>query len=141
VPPPPFAYKELEKAPDPWRLNPDGSPDPFFANVDFGVRAEERNYGPAPAPGELVQSTPDVSVVEERKEKKRRPMPVQPRNFHVGESQALPGSEYDNMPEEELVKLIRASHQLKTGRSGNIRQTPPPTPKRVIDLSKILGGL
>jgi hypothetical protein len=31
----------MENAPDPWLLNPDGSPDPFFANVDFGLAEAE----------------------------------------------------------------------------------------------------
>ena len=66
---------------------------------------------------------------------------AQPNNFHVGDAAALPGSEFDNLPEEDLIALIKASHKLKTGRSGNIRQAPPPTPKRVVDLSNILGGL
>ena len=41
MPLPPFAYKEMENAPDPWLLNPDGSPDPFFANVDFKIAESE----------------------------------------------------------------------------------------------------
>ena len=41
MPSPTFTYKELEKTPDPWILNPDGSPDPFFANVDFGLAEAE----------------------------------------------------------------------------------------------------
>ena len=65
----------------------------------------------------------------------------QPNNFHVGNAAALPGSQYDNLPEEDLVALIRAAHQLRTGRAGNLRQTPPPPPKRVVDLSSILGDL
>ena len=68
-------------------------------------------------------------------------MSVQPNNFHVGDAAALPGSEYDNVPEEDLIALIKAAHMLKTGRAGNIRQTPPPPAKKVVDLSSILGGL
>jgi len=68
-------------------------------------------------------------------------MSVQPNNFHVGDAAALPGSEFDNLPEEDLVALIKSAHKLKTGRAGNLKQTPPPPPKRVIDLSSILGGL
>jgi hypothetical protein len=68
-------------------------------------------------------------------------MSIAQPNFSVGDAAALPGSEYDNLPPDELAALIRASHQLKTGRTGNLRQTPPPPPKRVVDLSGILGGL
>ena len=68
-------------------------------------------------------------------------MTTQPKNFHVGDAAALPGSEFDELPEEELIAAIKAAHKLKTGRSGNIRQTPPPQPKRVVDLTNILGGL
>jgi len=41
MPPPFLRYKEIQEAPDPWLLNPDGSPDPFFANVDFRVAEAE----------------------------------------------------------------------------------------------------
>jgi hypothetical protein len=68
-------------------------------------------------------------------------VPAQPNNFHVGDAAALPGSQFDDLPEEELIAAIRAAHKLKTGRAGNLRQTPPPPPKRVVDLSNILGGL
>lgn len=68
-------------------------------------------------------------------------MPAQPSNFHVGDAAALPGSQFDELPEDELIAAIKAAHKLKTGRAGNIRQTPPPLPKRVVDLSGILGGL
>jgi hypothetical protein len=68
-------------------------------------------------------------------------MSVQPNNFHVGNAAALPGSQYDNLPEDELIAIIKAAHKLKTGRTGNIHQTPPPPPKRVVDLTSILGGL
>ena len=69
-------------------------------------------------------------------------MPAQPNNFHVGDTTAaIPGSEYDNLPEDDLVALIRAAHKLRTGRAGNIRQTPPPPPKRIVDLTSILGGM
>ena len=65
----------------------------------------------------------------------------QPNNFHVGDAAALPGSEYDNLPEAELIALIAASHKIRTGRAGNLHQTAPPPQKRVVDLSGILGGL
>ena len=69
-------------------------------------------------------------------------MTAQPSNFHVGDkTAAIPGSEYDNLPPAELIELIRAAHQLKTGHAGNLRFTPPPPPKRVVDLTSILGGL
>lgn len=50
MPPMQFKYKEMEKAPDPWLLNPDGSPDPFFANVDFKVAKWE---------AEIVKESPE----------------------------------------------------------------------------------
>jgi hypothetical protein len=68
-------------------------------------------------------------------------MAVQPSNFHVGDAAALPGSQYDDLPEDELIAAIKAAHKLKTGRAGNIRQTSPPPPKRIVDLTSILGGL
>jgi hypothetical protein len=68
-------------------------------------------------------------------------MAVQPSNFHVGDTQAIPGSQYDDLPEAELIEAIRAAHKLKTGRAGNLHYTPPPPSKRVVDLTSILGGL
>ena len=41
IPMPPIKYQELENPPNPWLLNPDGSPDPFFENVDFGLAEAE----------------------------------------------------------------------------------------------------
>lgn len=61
-------------------------------------------------------------------------------NFHVNEA-AIPASQFDNLPDAELLNLIAASHKLKTGRECNLRQTSPPPPKKVVDLSNILGGL
>lgn len=62
-------------------------------------------------------------------------------NFEVGNNQALPSTDFDNLSGEELQRLINSAHKLKTGRSGAIRSTPPPVEKRVVNLEHILGGL
>lgn len=58
-------------------------------------------------------------------------------NFSLGNDTAgLPSTDFDNMSEEELQRLINAAHQLKTGRQGKIHTTPPPAPKRIVDLDQ-----
>ena len=54
---------------------------------------------------------------------------------------AIPATDFDNMSQEDLDKLINASHQVKTGRTGRVSSAPPVIPKRVVDLESILGGL
>ena len=67
---------------------------------------------------------------------------LQPPSFHVGgDTAAIAGSEYDNLSEEDLVKLIRQSHKLKTGREGSIQPSRPVMSKPVVNLENILGGL
>ena len=62
--------------------------------------------------------------------------PRQP-NFNVAkDTAAIPGTDFDNMSDEELEQLIAASHKLKTGKPLNLPKTPPPTPKRVVDLDQ-----
>lgn len=64
----------------------------------------------------------------------------QPRSFTVGDVQAIPGSEYDNLTDVQLAQLISDSHKLKTGRALHLPSTPPPQPKRVVDIDRFLGG-
>ena len=49
---------------------------------------------------------------------------------------AIPATDFDNMPADELQRLINEAHRLKTGRSGRVHTTPPPAPKRVVDLDQ-----
>ena len=66
----------------------------------------------------------------------------QPRSFHVGgTTAALPGTEYDNLSEDQLVQLIRQAHKLKTGREGSIQPAYVPPSKPVVNLESVLGGL
>lgn len=54
-------------------------------------------------------------------------IPYQP-NFQNFEAAAA-GTDFDNMSDADLQKLINAAHKEKTGRTGNIRQSaPPPSP-------------
>lgn len=53
-------------------------------------------------------------------------IPYQP-NFQNLQGAAA-GTDFDNMSDDELRKLINASHKAKTGRSGNIQQIAPPPP-------------
>lgn len=62
--------------------------------------------------------------------------PFQP-NFQNIQGRA-PGTEFDNLSEDELLKLINAAHKVKTGRSGSLYQTAPPQQSRVVDLDAIL---
>ena len=53
-------------------------------------------------------------------------MPTQP-NFTVKpDTAAIAGTDFDNMPPEELAKLIRQAHKLKTGREGRLVPSAPP---------------
>jgi len=64
-------------------------------------------------------------------------------NFNIGNNQALPGTEFDNLSPEELRKAINDAYKLKTqGKKGF--NPPPPRPvaeKKYVDLTNILGGL
>lgn len=64
-------------------------------------------------------------------------------NFQVNTSTdaRILGTEFDNMSEADLQRLINAAHQVKTGRPGNLSSAPPPVAKRVVNLEHILGGL
>jgi len=53
---------------------------------------------------------------------------------------AAPGSNFDNLSEDELLKLINQAHQVKTGRSGRLYSVPPPPPKRVVNLDQYFRG-
>ena len=63
MPPMQFKYKELEKEPDPWLLNPDGAPDPFYANVDFGMAKAEAESVEEPKE-ETIKGVSDDSATE-----------------------------------------------------------------------------
>ena len=43
----------------------------------------------------------------------------------VGNSQAIAATDFDNLPPDELAKLINAAHQVKTGRSGRVSPSQP----------------
>jgi len=62
-------------------------------------------------------------------------------NFTVGNQQAIPGSEYDNLTPQQLQQLINQAHKLRTGREGRIHSTTPPPEKKHVDLTSIFGGL
>lgn len=60
-------------------------------------------------------------------------------NFNIGNQQAVPGSEYDNLSNEELAKLINAAQRLK-GKPANMRPAqPPPPPPTIRDYSRLPG--
>ena len=64
-------------------------------------------------------------------------IPRQP-NFNIAQdTNAIPASEFDNLSDEDLAKLIAESHKLKTGRSLSLPSTPPPQPKKVVDLTNL----
>jgi hypothetical protein len=62
--------------------------------------------------------------------------PFQPQFQNINGAAA--GTDYDNMSEEELTKLINAAHKAKTGRDGRVAPAPAPKAVRVVDLDKIL---
>jgi hypothetical protein len=51
---------------------------------------------------------------------------------------AAPGTDFDNMSEEELTRLINQAHRVKTGRDGRVAPAAPPKPTRIVDLDRIL---
>lgn len=53
---------------------------------------------------------------------------------------AAPATDFDNMSDADLQKLINAAHQVKTGKPGQLRSAPPPPAKKVVDLDALLGG-
>ena len=53
-------------------------------------------------------------------------------------SGAAPATDFDNMSEEDLTKLINAAHRAKTGRQGRVAPAAPPKAVRVVDLDQIL---
>jgi hypothetical protein len=62
--------------------------------------------------------------------------PFQP-NFQTL-SGAAAASDYDNMSEEELTKLINAAHRVKTGRFGRMAPAVAPKAERIVDLDALL---
>ena len=50
-------------------------------------------------------------------------IPYQP-NFQYVQG-AAPATDFDNMSDADLQKLINAAHKAKTGRSGNLQQAAP----------------
>ena len=62
--------------------------------------------------------------------------PFQPQFQTI--SGASPATDYDNMSEDELTKLINAAHKAKTGRDGRVAPAQAPKAVRVVDLDKIL---
>jgi hypothetical protein len=60
MPPLVIKYAEVEDNDDPWLLNPDGTPDPFSANVDFGMSAAEAKTS------EDIPDTPEKSENQEK---------------------------------------------------------------------------
>jgi hypothetical protein len=58
-------------------------------------------------------------------------------NFSV-KSNAIQATEYDNMSEEDLLRLINQAHQVKTGRMGRVSAAPPPPSKGYVDLDQII---
>ena len=63
-------------------------------------------------------------------------MPNQP-NFTV-KSNAIPGTDYDNLSNEDLQKLINAAHKAKTGREGHVRPVVPPPQKQHVDIDRLI---
>jgi hypothetical protein len=61
-------------------------------------------------------------------------------NFHTNDA-AVAGTDYDNLPPDELDKLINEAHRLKTGRAGRIAPAPPPPAKGYVDLDALMKGL
>ncbi len=51
---------------------------------------------------------------------------------------AAPGSEYDNLSNEELQRLINQAYKAKTGKQGQIRSAPTPVEKRHVDIDAII---
>ncbi len=64
--------------------------------------------------------------------------PFQPGFHNI--SGAAPGTDFDNMSEADLTKLINDAHRLKTGRSGRLAPAPPPQAKKIVDLDALLQG-
>jgi hypothetical protein len=63
-------------------------------------------------------------------------MPQQP-NFTV-KSNAIQASEYDNLSNEDLQKLINAAHKAKTGREGHVRPVVAPPQKQHVDIDRLI---
>jgi len=58
----------------------------------------------------------------------------------VGNSQALAATDFDNLSPEDLAKLINATHQAKTGRSGRVAPSQPvPSAGQFIDYDAKFG--
>ena len=53
---------------------------------------------------------------------------------------AAPATDFDNMSEADLTKLINEAHRAKTGRAGRLAPAAPPQAKRIVDLDAILNG-
>lgn len=66
-------------------------------------------------------------------------IPYQP-NFQNLQG-AAEGTDFDNMSDEDLQRLINDSHKAKTGRSGNIRPVPSPPPSGYRNLDAELAKL
>lgn len=64
--------------------------------------------------------------------------PFQP-NFNTVNG-AVPATDFDNMSEADLLRLINDAHKAKTGRSGRLAPGAPPPAKRVVDLDAILNA-
>jgi hypothetical protein len=60
-------------------------------------------------------------------------------NFHIAAGGNIPVTDYDNLSQADLDKLINDAHRLKTGRAGRLVAAPPPAPKGYVDLDAILG--
>lgn len=53
-------------------------------------------------------------------------------------TQALPGSEYDNLSDADLQALINASHKAKTGRQGRVGPIVEPPAKHHVDIDALI---
>ena len=62
---------------------------------------------------------------------------LQPGSLTIDQN-SVPATDFDNMSEEDLTRLINAAHRAKTGRQGRVAPARPPKAERIVDLDKIL---
>jgi hypothetical protein len=61
-------------------------------------------------------------------------------NF-ITKANAIPGTEYDNLSDEELTKLLNETGRFLNKKPGNFSPSKPPQGPNIVNLDHVFGGL